>query len=101
MFRLTLSHVLDDVRSAEQALHRFEQRYWLSSDVFYELYTQGMLDTGENIEDFAEWAGHYILKMKREKALREFSQRRVQQLRSQADESVINLFPQEPVMELA
>ena len=101
MVTLTLSSALDDVRSAEQALHRFEQRYWLSSDVFYELYTQGTLDNGENAEDFAEWAGHYALKQKREKLLREFSRQRVEQLRYQVDGDLINLSPQEPVLEVA
>ena len=77
---LTLSNVLDDLRIAEQALHKFEQRYWLSSDVFYELYTQGTLDDGNNVEEFAEWAGHYKLKQKRE-----FSKQRIEKLRKQTD----------------
>jgi hypothetical protein len=33
MAQITLTDVLNDLRSAEQALHRFEQRYWLSSEV--------------------------------------------------------------------
>lgn len=69
----TLSDVLDDLRIAEQALRKFEQRYWLSSEVFYELYSQGFLDDGESVEEFAEWAGHYVLKQKREVALQHFS----------------------------
>ena len=101
MGTLTLSNVLDDLRVAEQSLHKFEQRYWLSSDVFYELYTQGKLDHGENAEDFAEWVGHYKLKLKREKILREFSRQRVEQLRYQVDGDLINLSPQEPVLEVA
>ncbi len=73
MTKLTLSTILDDLRTAEQLLRNFEQRYWLSSDVFYELYTQGVLDDGANVEEFAEWAGHYTLKQKREAALQQFS----------------------------
>ena len=98
---LSLSHVLDDLRSAEQALHRFEQRYWLSSEVFYELYTQGELDNGEYVEEFAEWVGHYKLKLKREKALQHFSRQRIEQLRQQAHGETIDLLPQEPVLEVA
>jgi len=98
---LTLSTVLEDVRMAEQALHKFEQRYWLSSEVFYDLYRQGMLDDGEQLEEFAEWAGHYQLKLKREQLLREFSQHRIEQLRSQTDSDSIELTPQEPVLEFA
>ena len=98
---LTLSRVLDDLRVAEQALRKFEQRYWLSSEAFYELYAQGALDNGEYAEEFAEWAGHYTLKQKREKALMSFSRQRVEQLRNQSHDDMINLAPQEPVLEPA
>jgi hypothetical protein len=98
---ITLSDILDDLRAVDQALRRFEQRYWLSSEVFYELYTQGLLDDGSHLEDFAEWAGHYKLKLKRETALKRFSQQRVQELRRQAEGGTIELARQEPVLELA
>ena len=68
MATITLSNILDDLRVADQALRNFEQRYWLSSDVFFELYSQGLLDDGSHAEDFAEWAGHCKLKLKREAA---------------------------------
>lgn len=69
MTTLTLSDILDDLQTAEQGLHKFERRYWLSSDHFYDLYSQGLLDDGEQSEEFAEWAGHYKLWLKRQKAL--------------------------------
>ncbi len=72
MTTVTLSEILDDLRAADQVLRKFEQRYWLSSDVFYELYTQGRLDDGENLEDFSEWAGFYKIKRHREELLRPF-----------------------------
>ena len=65
MTTLTLSDILDDLRVAEEGLHKFERRYWISSDDFFKLYSQGQLDDGENAEDFAEWAGHYKLRQKR------------------------------------
>lgn len=101
MATITLSDILDDLRAADQALRRFEQRYWLSSDVFYELYSQGLLDDGSHLEDFAEWAGHYKLKRKREAALEKLSRQRVEQLRRQVHDKTIELAPQEPVLELA
>ena len=73
MATIIRSDILDDLRVADQALRKFEQRYWLSSDVFYELYSQGLLDDGLHPEDFAEWAGHCELKLKRETALEQFS----------------------------
>jgi hypothetical protein len=68
----TIDNLLNDLRFAEQSLRRFEGRYQLSSEVFYELFCQGMLDDGQHLEEFAEWAGHYKLKLKRESALKEF-----------------------------
>jgi len=69
MATLTLSDILDDLRAADQVLRKFEQRYWVSSDVFYDLYSQGKLDDGENLEDFSEWAGFYKIKQHREDLL--------------------------------
>ena len=101
MARITLSDILDDLQAAEQGLHKFERRYWMSSAHFYELYSQGLLDDGSNAEEFAEWAGHYKLKLKREAALEQLSRQRLQQLRRQAGGRPIELIPQEPVLELA
>jgi hypothetical protein len=73
MATITLSNILDDLRAADQALRKFEQRYWLSSADFYELYSQGQLDDGQHRADFSEWAGYYKLKLKREAALEQLS----------------------------
>jgi hypothetical protein len=70
---ITLSEILDDIQAAEEGLHKFERCYWMSSAHFYELYSQGLLDDGSYAEDFAEWAGHYKLKLKREAALEQLS----------------------------
>ncbi len=101
MAALTLSDILDDLRAADQALRKFEQRYWISSDAFYNLYSQGSLDNGEHREDFSEWAGFYKLRRKRQDALEQLSHQRLEHLRCQAVGKVIELFPQEPVLELA
>lgn len=100
MVTLTLSDILDDLRAAEEGLHKFERRYWMSSAHFYELYSQGLLDDGTHGEDFAEWAGHYKLKLKREAALEQLSRRRMEQLRQQMTDGHILLLPQEPALEL-
>ena len=49
MAALTLSDILDDLRVAEEGLHKFERRYWVSSEDFYEMYSHGLLDDGENL----------------------------------------------------
>jgi len=65
MSTITLSDILDDIQTAEQGLRKFERRYWVGSDHFHDLYSKGLLDDGENSEDFSEWAGHYRLREKR------------------------------------
>jgi len=100
MAKITLSDILDDLQAADRALRRFEQRYWISSADFYELYSQGRLDDGQHRDDFSEWAGFYKLKQKREAALEKLSQRRLEYLRSQTKGDTIELLPEEPVLEL-
>jgi len=100
MRMLTLSDILDDLQTADQALRRFEQRYWISTKQFYGLYSQGMLDTGDHAEDFAEWAGFYKLQQKREGALEQLSQQRLTYLRSQATTDLLDLAPAEPALEV-
>jgi hypothetical protein len=100
MATLTLGDILDDLQAAEAGLRKFERRYWMSSIHFYELYSQGLLDDGSHLEDFAEWAGHYKLKLKRETALEQLSRQRLEQLQHQAGGGLIELTPQEPVLEL-
>ena len=101
MATIALSAILDDLRAADLSLRRFEQRYWLSSEVFNELFSQGLLDDGSHAEDFAEWAGHYKLKTKREAALKRFSRERIDQLRRERADQIIELAPQEPTLESA
>jgi hypothetical protein len=100
MTTITLSDILDDIRAAEDGLHKFERRYWLSSEQFYNLYTQGLLDDGENSEDFSEWAGHYKLWQKRRAALERISDNRLASLRQQTHSATIALRPAEPFLPL-
>jgi len=101
MATLMLSNILDDLRVAEEGLHKFERRYWISSDDFYKLYSQGQLDNGENLEDFAEWAGHYKMRQKRQTALEQISKQRIEELRRQSQNQPLRLSPAEPALELA
>ena len=100
MATIALGDLLDDLRAADQGLRKFEQRYWLSSEVFYNLYSQGVLDNGEHLEDFSEWAGSYKLKQHRERVFREFSERRAAELGAHSTDGYIDLSPPEPVLEV-
>ena len=99
MATTTLSEILDDLRAADQILRKFEQRYWLSSEIFYELYSQGRLDDGENLEDFSEWAGFYKIKQHREELLRQISRQRIDKLSVVSQDNLISLAPEEPFIE--
>ena len=100
MKTITLSDILEDLQAADQVLRRFEQRYWLSSRQFYQLYTEGALDDGEHSEDFAEWAGFYKLKLKREQALEQLSQERVASLPRKDGTNLIEIAPAEPALQI-
>jgi len=101
MTLLTLSEILDDLQAAEMGMHKFERRYWISSKHFYELYEQGALDDGENVEEFAEWAGHYKLSQKRLAALEQLSNQRLEALRRELQTEDIPLRPAEPTVVIA
>src|SRR3990172_3649598 len=98
MAAITLSDILDDIEAAEQGLRKFERRYWVSSNHFYNLYSQGLLDNGENLEDFSEWAGYYKLRQKWLAALDKISSERIASLRRG---ETVELTPAEPVYPIA
>ena len=98
MILMTLSDILDDIEIAEQGLHKFERRYWVSSDHFYDTYSKGLLDNGENLEEFSEWAGHYKLRQKRMAALEKISSDHIASLRRGEK---VNLQPAEPTYSAA
>jgi hypothetical protein len=65
------------LRVADEELRRFERLYWLSSDQFFDLYSQGLLDDGEHLHDFSQWAGFYKLRQRRMDAFNRLSREQV------------------------
>jgi len=100
MPEITISEILDDLRVADEALLKFERRYWITSEQFFELYNKGLLDNGEHAEDFSEWAGFYKLKQRREASFRKLGEERLQELKALMRGSTIQLKPQEPGVEV-
>lgn len=98
--KITITEILDDLRAADEITRRFERHYWLSSEDFYDLYQQGLLDDGEHTEEFSEWSAFYQIKMDREAALRELSQARVRRLKSKQKSEAIQIDPREPTLAL-
>jgi hypothetical protein len=95
--KLTVSEIIDDLRVADEALRRFERLYWLSSDQFFELYSQGLLDDGEHLHDFSQWAGFYKLRQRRLDAFNRLNQEQVGRWRSAREP--IRLERHEPLVE--
>lgn len=100
MSSITISEILDDLRVADEILLKFERRYWITSEQFFELYNQGLLDQGEHAEDYCEWAGFYKLKLKRTAAFKKLGLVRLENLKKLAAEGNISLQPQEPTVEV-
>jgi len=90
--KLTISEIIDDLRVADEALRRFERLYGLSSDQFFELYSQGLLDDGEHLLDFSQWAGFYKLRQRRLSTFNSLSREQIDRLR--ADTPTTSTFPQ-------
>ena len=91
--QMTISEILADIHAADEILHRFERKYGIHSDVFYELYGQGLLDDGENLEDFAEWGGMYKLRTRREATFRQQSRQMVETLQTLSPQPFVRLLP--------
>lgn len=100
MYNITIGEILDDLRVAEEIIRKFERRYWITSDQFYELYNQGLLDTGEHAEDFSAWAGYYKLKKRRESAFLKLSRERLEAIKTSMQKGIIHLDPKEPAVEV-
>jgi len=99
MAKLSISEILDDIRTSEEILQKFERRYWITSEQFFELYSQGLLDNGEYTEDFSEWAGFFKLKKRREQSFQKLGEMRLNELRTATLTDNIQLTPQEPIIE--
>lgn len=98
--KITITEILDDLRVADEITRRFERHYWLSSEDFYALYQQGLLDDGEHLEDFTEWAGFYKIKVDREVLLAKLSGERLRKLQAERVGDLVSIDPTEPALSI-
>lgn len=59
---MTLEEIIQSIHSLENYLQKFEEKYKLRSDDFYEMAKKEKL---EHTPDFVEWFGVYEIKLKR------------------------------------
>jgi hypothetical protein len=92
---MTLNEILQDLHALETRLREYEARYGVASADFYELYQQGVLDNDglEQTVEFTRWASAYEMKLEREEAFRQMSQRFISALRAQAPSGALRLTP--------
>jgi len=65
---MTLDELIGGIHDLESYLKKFEEKYRLRSEDFYQLALAGKL---EQTNDFIEWLGVYEIKLKREKKYHE------------------------------
>ncbi len=64
---MKLQEIIADIHALNKELERFENKYGLLSETFYELYLAGEEPEDEDwVADFALWAGLYEIKLERE-----------------------------------
>ena len=90
MTELTLNELVESIYALGQEVKSFEKRYGLTSEDFYELFQQGLLDNGdyEGTEEFCQWAGLYETRLSREQQFQQLSRKALEQLKKGPGESV-------------
>lgn len=92
---MTLDEIIQDLHAIEIRLRAYERKYGITSNDFYDLYQQGLLDDDgyEQSTEFLRWASAYTLKQKREVAFAKASHSFVSQLKPQFQSQTLHLTP--------
>ena len=92
---LTLEEIIQDLHALEARIHAYERKYGITSQDFYSLYQQGLLDNEgfEQSTEFTRWASAYEMKLEREAAFEAASRAFVEHLRRGAPEHPLSLTP--------
>jgi hypothetical protein len=92
---MTLYELIDDLQALRVRTQAYERKYGVTSQDFYALYQQGLLDDEgfEQSTEFVRWASAYEMQMKRESEFEARSRSFVSELRQSTDEPAIQLKP--------
>ena len=65
---LTLEEIIQDLHALKARIRAYERKYGITSQDFYSLYQQGLLDDEgfEQSTEFTRWASAYTMKLERE-----------------------------------
>ncbi|MDH7487755.1 MAG: hypothetical protein QHJ81_15965 [Anaerolineae bacterium] len=87
---MTLYELIQDIHALDRELQRYEEKYSLLSEDFYELYISGKLrdENIEEIDDYGSWAAFYRMRQQRRRKYDELKESTLRTLRVSAPESV-------------
>ena len=92
---MTLEEIIQDLRAIEARVRSYERKYGITSQDFYNLYQEGLLDEEgfEQSIEFVRWASAYSMKLERESAFEVASKAFVSNLRKRASGHPLHLTP--------
>lgn len=94
---MTLYELLVDIHALNEQLAKFEKKYGLLSEAFYQWYIQGHEPEDDAwVLDFSMWAGFYKIKLARENEYNELLQDALQQ-----EDGLARIISQAPMLEPA
>ena len=92
---MTLYELIEDLQALRIRTQAYERKYGVTSQDFYSLYQQGLLDDEgfEQSTEFVRWASAYEMQMDREAEFEARSHSFVSELKQATDEPAIQLKP--------
>ena len=98
----TLSDVIQDLHAVESRIRAYERKYGITSEDFYALYQQGILDDEgfEQSTEFVRWASAYLLRKKREAAFEAASQAFINEIQKKSAVNPVRLTPNPALAEV-
>ncbi len=94
---MTMYELLIDIHALNEQLTKFEKKYGLLSEAFYQWYIQGHEPEDDAwVLDFSMWAGFYEIKLAREREYNELLQDALRQ-----KDGLARIISQSPALEPA
>lgn len=92
---MTLYELIEDLQALQARTQAYERKYGVTSQDFYELYRQGLLDDDgfEQSTEFARWASAYEMQMERKVEFETRSRKFVVDLKQSTPPYVVRLKP--------
>ncbi|MEI2691005.1 MAG: hypothetical protein V9H69_15355 [Anaerolineae bacterium] len=93
--KLTLEDIIQDLRALDSRIRAYERKYGITSEDFYSLYLEGLLDDEgyEQTTEYTRWASAYAMKLEREAAFQATSRAFVGDLRRRTTGQSLHLIP--------